>query len=200
MIEPDLSNAAPFLAAALVTGGTVRIPHWPASTTQPGAHLQQLLAAMGATVVLDDTGLTVTGHGTIAPLVADLSAASELTPVLAALCALADGQSRLSGIAHIRGHETDRLASLRTELEAVGAHVSETADGLVITPATLRPALWHAYADHRMAQAGALLGLAVPGLQVDDIAATTKTMTDFVPRWSAMLAGSTPAPSRAGTR
>lgn len=188
VIEPDLSNAAPFLAAALVTGGSVTVPHWPAETDQPGALLPDLLTAMGGQASLDERGLTVTGSGRIAPLVADLHQASELTPVLAALAALADGESRITGVAHIRGHETDRLAAVRTELIAIGCAVDETADGLVIRPGpTLRPALWHAYADHRMAQAGALLGLAVPGLTVDDIGCTSKTMAGFPELWAALL-------------
>jgi 3-phosphoshikimate 1-carboxyvinyltransferase len=119
--------------------------------------------------------------------VADLHDVGELTPVLAALCALASGESRLTGVAHIRGHETDRLTALATELTAVGASVDELPDGLVIRPGTLRPALWKAYADHRMAQAGALLGLVVPGVEVDDIASTTKTMADFPGLWASML-------------
>jgi 3-phosphoshikimate 1-carboxyvinyltransferase len=186
-IEPDLSNAAPFLAAALVTGGSVTVPHWPASTSQPGDLLRDLLTGMGATVSSGPDGLTVTGTGTIAPLVADLHEASELTPVLAAVAALAGGESRISGVAHIRGHETDRLAALRMELSAAGADVSETEDGLVIRPAPLHGSLWHAYADHRMAQAGALLGLAVPGIEVDDIASTTKTLADFPGLWAQLL-------------
>jgi 3-phosphoshikimate 1-carboxyvinyltransferase len=187
VIEPDLSNAAPFLAAALLTGGSVTVAHWPVETAQPGRLLPELLAGMGASVTLDGRGLTVTGTGTIGPLVADLHEAGELTPVLAALAALADGESRISGVAHIRGHETDRLAALRTELAAAGGQVSETEDGLIIRPAPLRPTLWHAYADHRMAQAGALLGLVVTGLTVDDIACTSKTLADFPGLWMAML-------------
>jgi 3-phosphoshikimate 1-carboxyvinyltransferase len=190
VIEPDLSNAAPFLAAALVTGGRVRVPHWPAETSQPGAMLADLLTRMGASVTHDADGLTVTGSGSIGPLVADLHEASELTPVLAALAALADGESRICGVAHIRGHETDRLAALRTELAALGSQVSETADGLVIRPAPLQPGLWHAYADHRMAQAGAVLGLAVAGLRVDDIGCTSKTLADFPAMWADLVAQS----------
>ena len=187
VIEPDLSSAAPFLAAALVTGGAVTVPHWPASTNQPGAVLPELLTRMGATATLDSAGLTVTGTGSIGPLEADLHEASELTPVIAALCALADGECRISGVAHIRGHETDRLAALRQELIALGGAVRETEDGLVIRPAPLRGGRWHAYADHRMAQAGALLGLAVAGLTVDDIACTSKTLADFPGLWAGML-------------
>ena len=187
VIEPDLSNAAPFLAAALVTGGAVTVPHWPAETSQPGALLPELLTRMGASVTLGEEGLTVTGTGSIDPLDVDLHEASELTPVIAALCALADGECRISGVAHIRGHETDRLAALRGELTAVGAAVLESEDGLLIRPAPLRPVCWHAYADHRMAQAGAVLGLAVDGLTVDDIGCTSKTLADFPGLWAAML-------------
>jgi 3-phosphoshikimate 1-carboxyvinyltransferase len=189
LIEPDLSNAAPFLAAALVTGGSVTVPLWPASTTQPGALLAELLRSMGADVVLGEAGLRVTGTGTIAPLVADLHEASELTPVLAALAALAGGESVISGVAHIRGHETDRLAALASELTGLGGDVAETEDGLVIRPARLHGGPWRSYADHRMAQAGAVLGLAVAGVEIDDIATTSKTLADFPGMWQQLLSG-----------
>jgi len=189
VVEPDLSNAAPFLAAALITGGRVRIPGWPHATTQPGDALRDLLARMGADVDLDVHGLTVTGRGVIRGLEADLRDVTELATVLAALAARADGPSRLTGLKHIRGHETDRLAALHRELSAVGADVVEHDDGLTITPAPLHGATWHAYADHRMATAGAVVGLAVDGVEVDDIASTTKTLPDFPGLWSAMLTG-----------
>lgn len=187
VIEPDLSNAAPFLAAALICGGTVTVPRWPQLSTQAGDQLPALLARMGATVHRAEAGLTVAGTGSIGPLVADLHDIGELTPVLAALCALADGESRLSGIAHIRGHETDRLAAIAAELTALGGDIEETSDGLIIRPATLRPGRWHTYADHRMAHAGAVLGLAVDGIELDDIRCTTKTMSDFDGLWAALL-------------
>lgn len=189
VIEPDLSNAAPFLAAALVTGGTVRVPHWPARTTQPGDALRDLLARMGADVRLDGDDLVVTGTGTVAPLDADLRDVSETATVLVALAALADGPSHLTGLGHMRGHETDRLAALRAELSALGGDVDEHADGLTIRPRPLHAGPWRAYADHRMATAGAVLGLAVDGVEIDDIASTTKTLPDFPGMWSAMLAG-----------
>src|SRR3954451_8964211 len=140
VIEPDLSNAAPFLAAALVTGGRVVVRDWPEATTQPGAQLDRILSAMAATVERTPVGLQVTGTGTIRPLVADLGEVGELTPVLAALCALAEGPSRLTGIGHLRGHETDRLQALDEVLTAVGARVHQLLDGLVIEPGPLRPA------------------------------------------------------------
>jgi len=189
LIEPDLSNAAPFLAAALVTGGTVTVPGWPASTTQAGHALRDLLAAMGADVRRTDEGLTVSGSGDIAGLDVDLHDVGELTPVLAALAALASSASRLRGIGHLRGHETDRLAALATELNRLGGEVVEHSDGLSILPRALHGGTWRAYADHRMATAGALIGLVVDGVAVDDIACTTKTLPDFPGMWAAAIGG-----------
>src|SRR5699024_5337823 len=150
-IEPDLSNAAPFLMLALTTNGTVRVPAWPQRTSQAGDALRDLLAAMGAAVELTEAGLTVRGGPRIAGIEADLGDLGELTPALAALCALADSPSRLRGIGHIRGHETDRLAALATELAALGADVTEHADGLTLRPAKLHGGVWRTYGDHRMA-------------------------------------------------
>ena len=186
-VEPDLSNAAAFLAAAAATGGRVRIPDWPESTTQPGDRLRDILTAMGCEVALDPGGVTVQGGATLRGVDLDLSEAGELTPVIAALCALADSPSTLRGIAHLRGHETDRLAALRTEINTLGGDVDETDDGLVIRPRPLHGGTWHSYADHRMAQAGALLGLAVDGIEIDNVATTSKTMPDFVELWTGML-------------
>ncbi len=186
-IEPDLSNAAPFLALAAVTGGSVTVRDWPSETTQAGDALRDLLARMGCTVDLSDRGLTVTGSGTITGLDADLHDVGELTPVVAALCALADGPSYLRGIGHIRGHETDRLAALATELSALGADVTEHPDGLELRPGRLHGGLFHAYADHRMAHAGAVLGAAVEGVLVDDVDATAKTFPGFARVWASAV-------------
>ena len=187
-IEPDLSNAAPFLAAALVTGGRIQIPGWPSSTSQAGDQLRDLLVRMGADVTLGPDGLTVRGGEPIAAIEADLRDVTELATVIAVLAALADGPSTLTGLAHTRGHETDRLAALAAELRGAGAEVTETEDGLRIVPGPLRAVIWRSYADHRMATAGALLGLAVAGIEIDDIAATTKTLPDFPGMWARMLA------------
>ena len=183
VVEPDLSGAAPFLAAAVATGGRVRMPGWPTDTTQPGALLLGLLERMGAQCTVDAEGLTVVGPDRLDGLDADLSDCGELTPTLAVLAALATTPSRLHGVAHLRGQETDRLAALARELSARGATVRELPDGLEIAPAQLHGGLMHTYADHRLAMAAALLGLAVPDVAVEDVATTAKTMPDFVERW-----------------
>ncbi|MVA76079.1 3-phosphoshikimate 1-carboxyvinyltransferase [Auraticoccus sp. F435] len=186
-VEPDLSNAAPFLAAAAITGGRVTVTGWPRETDQPGALLPGLLTDLGAEVELGAEGLTVTGTGHLRAIDVDLSAASELTPVVAAVCALAPGTSHIRGVAHIRGHETDRLAALEAELERLGSHVDQTADGLTIHPRLLHGGTFRTYADHRMAHAGALLGLIVDDVTLDDIACTAKTMPQFPELWLDML-------------
>jgi 3-phosphoshikimate 1-carboxyvinyltransferase len=188
-VEPDLSNATVFLAAAAVTGGEVTVPGWPAVTTQAGDAVRDILQRMGCTVELSERGLTVRGPSRLSGLDIDLRDESELTPTVAALAALAEGRTQIRGVAHIRGHETDRIAALVNEINALGGKVSETEDGLIIEPRPLRGGLWKAYADHRMATAGAIIGLVVPGVSVDDIGSTTKTIPDFPGMWDAMLTG-----------
>lgn len=187
-IEPDLSNATPFLAAAAVTGGEVSIPHWPRLTTQPGDVIREILVRMGAEARIFDGVLTVQGPDRLAGIDIDLHDVGELTPTVAALAALADSPSWLRGIAHLRGHETDRLAALSTEINRLGGKVTETEDGLEIEPAELHGGRWHSYADHRMATAGAILGLRVPGIEIEDIGTTAKTLPNFVALWEEMLA------------
>jgi 3-phosphoshikimate 1-carboxyvinyltransferase len=189
-IEPDLSNAGPFLAAALVAGGSVTITGWPQQTTQVGDRMAEILRDMGGTVVQAGDALTVTGTGRIRGI--HLDEASELAPTIAALAALAESETVLTGIAHLRGHETDRLAALVAEITALGGDAEETDDGLVIRPAPLHGGPWHAYEDHRMATAGALIGLAVADLTVDDITTTAKTLPEFPQLWAAMLATASP--------
>ncbi len=188
-IEPDLSNAAPFLAAAMIAGGSVSVTGWPAHSTQPGAMLTEILALMGARVVRRGGALTVTAGAGIQGVDLDLSAAGELTPTIFALAAFADSPSTLHGIGHIRGHETDRIAALVTELRRLGGEAHEMPDGIRIVPRPLHGGTWHAYHDHRMATTGALMGLAVPGVEVDDIGTTAKTMPQFPRMWQQMLNG-----------
>jgi 3-phosphoshikimate 1-carboxyvinyltransferase len=186
-VEPDLSNAAPFLAAALVAGGSVTVPRWPRATTQPGDRLRRLFTQMGASVTLRNDELTVAAGDELLGLDADLHDVGELTPVLAALAAFATTPSYLTGIAHLRGHETDRLAALATEIKNLGGDVIEEADALTIHPRPLHGGVWHSYADHRMATAGAVVGLGVDGIVVDGIDATAKTLPDFTGMWSAVV-------------
>lgn len=186
-IEPDLSNAAPFLAAALVTGGRVHVPGWPHRTTQAGDGLRDILDAMGGDVTLDRDGLTVVGDGAVEGVDVDLHDVGELTPVVAALAALAVSPSWLRGVAHLRGHESDRLAALATELTALGGDVTQTEDGLRIRPATLHGGRFGTYHDHRMAMAAAVVGLSVDGLIVEDVETTAKTLPRFTERWARLL-------------
>ncbi len=185
-IEPDLSNAAPFLALAALSGGSVTVPGWPQHTDQPGDRLRDLLTEMGCTVQLHHDGLTLTGPtpGTLRGLDADLHDVGELTPAVAALCALASTPSRLTGVGHIRAHETDRLSALAAELGGLGADVTEHPDGLELRPASLHGGLFHTYADHRMAHAGVIVGAAVDGVEVENVATTSKTFPDFAPFWA----------------
>lgn len=186
-IEPDLSNAAPFLAAAVITGGSVTVTGWPTETTQPGDHLREIFTRFGAEVSLSADGLTVRGTGRIQGVDLDLSQVGELSPVIAAVAALADGPSYLRGIAHLRNHETDRLAALETEINALGGDVTQTADGLEIRPKPLQSGLFGTYHDHRMAHAAAVLGLAVDGVEIDNIGTTAKTMPEFPDLWTALV-------------
>jgi 3-phosphoshikimate 1-carboxyvinyltransferase len=187
VIEPDLSNAGPFLAAAMVAGGSVSIPNWPSKTTQVGNEFVNLLPKMGARVSRSDDVLTITSDGVIHGIDVDLSKGGELAPVFAALAALADSPSRLRGIAHLRGHETDRLKALAAEINRAGGDATETEDGLIINPAALHGCLWETYEDHRMATAGAIIGLRVPGIVVENIETTSKTMPEFSKLWLEML-------------
>lgn len=190
-IEPDLSNAVPFAAAAAVTGGTVRIAGWPTISVQPAPVILSILRLLNCTVRHEDSGLAVTGPARYPGFDMDLLEVGELTPSMAALAALAEpgSVSRLTGIAHLRGHETDRLAALSTEINGLGGDCVEEPDALVITARPLHGGLWRSYADHRMAMAGAIIGLRVPDVRVEDIATTAKTLPDFPGMWAAMLAG-----------
>jgi 3-phosphoshikimate 1-carboxyvinyltransferase len=192
-IEPDLSNAQPFLAAALITGGRVTVPDWPTRTTQPGDALRSIFTRMGGSCGIvsthEGTALTFAGSGRIHGIDADLSAVGELAPGVAAVAALADSPSTLRGVAHLRMHETDRLAALTKEINELGGDVTETTDGLVIRPRPLHAGVFHTYDDHRMATAGSVLGLAVPGIEIENVATTAKTLPDFPRMWTDMLAG-----------
>ena len=187
VIEPDLSNAAPFLSIPMVCGGSITICDWPLQTTQPGDQLRSILTSMGAQIVLDSKGLTLTSSGVIHGIDIDLHDVGELTPALAALAALADSPSHLRGIGHLRLHETDRLAALATEINSLGGNVIEDKDSLRIIPAPLHGGVFHTYDDHRLATAGAVLGLVTEGVAVENVGPTAKTLPDFPGMWSHVI-------------
>lgn len=201
-IEPDLSNAGPFLAAAVVTGESVTIPHWPApaadssaGTTQVGDMWRELLPALGAQVRYAEGRLTVTGPAQLpeGDFSFDLSAGGELAPTMAAACAFVNGRVELTGIAHLRGHETDRLAALAAEINRLGGTARDTADSLVIeapipAAAEAAPVLARTYDDHRMATFAAIIGLRRPNVVVQNVATVAKTMPEFTAMWEDMLA------------
>lgn len=188
-MEPDISNALPFIAAALVTGGSVRIPGFPRNSAfQPDGAVRSVLTALGAILIDEPDALLVRGSGRILGADLDLSAVGEIVPVVAALAALADSPTTLRGVGHIRGHETDRLAALAKEIGALGGDIAETDDGLQITPRPLRGGVFATYDDHRLATAGAVIGLAVPGVQIVNVDTTAKTLPDFTDLWHGLFA------------
>ena len=187
LIEPDLSNAGPFIAAAMVTKGEVTIKDWPQNTTQAGNAWIKILTKMGAQVSLTEKGLIVSQSGDVKGIEFDLSDVGELTPVLVSIAVLANSNSSLTGIAHLRGHETDRLAALVENIKSIGGDAEETTDGLIIRPRKLHGGLWKSFDDHRMATAGAVIGLVVEGILVDDIKTTSKTLPDFENMWTSLV-------------
>jgi len=187
VIEPDLSNAAPFMVAPMICGGTIVIMDWPKQTTQPGDRLREIFSKMGAIIEFVDGGLSITGSGKISGIDINLFNEGELTPVIAAVAALADSPSKLSGIGHLRLHETDRLAALNKELTNLGSKVVEGEDYLEIYPAKLHGGIFHTYEDHRLATAGAVIGLAIPNVEVENIETTRKTLPNFVGLWQELL-------------
>jgi 3-phosphoshikimate 1-carboxyvinyltransferase len=187
VIEPDLSNASPFLSIAMVCGGSITIADWPQKTTQPGDYLREIFTKMGARVELNASGLTLTGSGSIHGIDIDLHDVGELTPSIAALAALADSPSHLRGIGHLRLHETDRLAALTREINALGGNVVEEETALHITPAPLHGGTFHTYEDHRLATAGAVIGLVTPDVLIENVATTRKTLPDFPGLWKSLV-------------
>ncbi len=194
-VEPDLSNAGPFLAAALVTGGTLTLPGWPRAgnghSLQAAGPILDVLTGMGARCEVGADGLTISGTGTVHGIAADLRDVAELAPVLTAAAALADTPSTFTGLAHTRRHETDRLAALAKEINALGGDVTELPDGLQIRPRPLRAQAsdgpFGTYDDHRMVMAAAVLGLAVPGVRVAGAQTVAKTFPEFTGVWAGML-------------
>ena len=186
-IEPDLSNAAPFLSIAMLCGGSVTIKDWPMSTTQPGDQLRDILQEMGAEIELTGSGLNIKSNGQIKGIERDLHEVGELTPAIATLCAFATTPSYLSGIEHLRLHETDRLAAITKEFNSLGGNVIEEESALRIIPQPMHAGLFHTYEDHRLATSAATIGLIVEGIEVENIDTTRKTITDFPGLWNSLV-------------
>lgn len=187
VIEPDLSNAAPFMSMPIISGGSIIIRDWPRKTTQPGDQLREIFSRMGGKISFQPDGLRVEGTGQISGIDIDLHDVGELTPSIAAVAALASTPSHLRGIGHLRLHETDRLAALTRELNSLGADVVEEESALHISPRPLHAGIFHTYEDHRLATAGAMIGLAVEGIDVENVATTRKTLPDFPGLWTSLL-------------
>lgn len=188
-IEPDISNALPFVASAVVTGGRVLIEGWPVESLQPTDSVLEVLSAFGATFHITPEGLLVQGPERIEGVNVDLADIGETAPTMAAIALFASGPSTLRGIAHLRGHETDRLAALEKEISNLGGSIQQTEDGLIIEPAPLYEGTFHTYHDHRMATTGAIIGLRVPGVMVENIQTTSKTLPNFTELWTSAIAG-----------
>ena len=187
VIEPDLSNAGPFLAAAMVTKGEIKIKDWPLQTTQAGNSWIEILSMMGANIQLNSKQLILKNESDIKGINYNLNDVGELTPVLVAISLFANSKSEFTGISHLRGHETNRLAALVENITAIGGDATETEDGLIINPKQLHGGVWKSFDDHRMATAGAVIGLKVKDIYVDDIATTSKTLPNFEDMWNKMV-------------
>ena len=186
-VEPDLSNALPFFAAAMITGGRCVVPNWPTQSVQPLDIVASIVASFGGSLSTGTEGLAVQGGAQLTGSDLDMHEVGELVPTVTALASLAATPTVIRGVAHLRGHETDRLAALAEEFTALGGDVTQTEDGLRINPRRLGPGVFHTYDDHRLATTGAIVGLAVPGVLVENVATTGKTLPEFTSLWQHML-------------
>lgn len=177
-IEPDASAASYFFAAAAIAGGEVTVEGLSAESLQGDVRFVDVLKRMGCRVAFGADRVTVAG-GKLQGLHVDMNAISDTVQTLAAVALFAEGPTSITGVAHIRHKETDRITALATELRKLGAIVEEWPDGLSITPATLRAAAIDTYQDHRMAMSLALVGLRQPGVVINDPGCTAKTYPNF---------------------
>ena len=200
-IEPDASAASYFLAAAAITGGSVRVEGLSRRSMQGDVGFADALGRMGCTVAWNEgpeESITVTGRA-VRGIDIDMNAISDTVPTLAVVALFADGPTTIRNVAHIRDKETDRIGDLTCELRRLGATVEEHADGFTIAPvahtgaespgpggAGLHGATVKTYDDHRMAMSLALVGLRVPGVLVADPTCVGKTFPDYWDRLDAI--------------
>jgi 3-phosphoshikimate 1-carboxyvinyltransferase len=177
-IEPDASAASYFFAAAAITGGQVTVAGLSPGSLQGDVAFVELLERMGCRVDHGPSGIAVQG-GPLQGIDADMNAISDTVQTLAAVALFADGPTTITGVAHIRHKETDRIGNLAAELRRLGAAVEERPDGLSIAPGPLRGAAIDTYDDHRMAMSLALAGLRVSGVTINQPRCVAKTYPGF---------------------
>jgi len=190
VVEPDASSAAYLWAAAAITGGRVAVPGLSSASLQGDVGFAGVLARMGAQVEErpDPRGASMTevrGTGFLHGIDVDLADLSDTVPTLAAVAAFADGPTRISGVGFIRSKESDRIGALVGELRRCGVEADEEPDGLVVRPGADGPhgARVRTFGDHRIAMAFALIGLRVPGIEIEDPDVVGKSFPGF---WSAL--------------
>jgi len=184
-IEPDATAASYFLAAPVLVGGEVRVRGLGRESLQGDVGFADVLAAMGAEVRFDDESIAVR-RGELRGIDFDFRAISDTFLTAAVLAPFASSPSRIRGIGHTRGQETDRVAAVARELSRLGVRVKETADDLTIEPSRVRAGEVQTYGDHRMAMSFALIGLRVPGVRIRDPRCVEKTFPDFFDRLAAL--------------
>ena len=177
-IEADASSASYFWAAAALTGGRVTITNLSLTSSQGDAAFPRVLAQMGCAVESTEAGLTVRG-GTLQGIEVDMATMPDLVPTLAVLAAFAQGETVISGVAHLRHKESDRLQAMATELAKMGLEVRETEDGLVIRGGQPHGAVIDTYNDHRIAMSFAVAGLKAAGVVINDPECVAKSFPEF---------------------
>ncbi len=181
-IESDASAASYFFAAPAICGGTVRVLNISRRSKQGDVAFLDVLAAMGCTVVEGDNWMEVgaTHESPLRGVDVDMRDMPDTAQTLAAIAPFATSPTTIRGIASARLKETDRVAAMCAELARLGVSVTEHRDGLTIQPCrTIRPAIVRTYNDHRMAMAFALIGLKVPGMQIENPGCVSKTFPDY---------------------
>lgn len=187
-IEPDASAASYFWGAAAVSGGKVTVEGLSRDALQGDVGFCEALAQMGCQVDYQADSVTVTG-GKLHGITIDMGEISDTVQTLAAVALFADGPTTITGVAHNRHKETDRIGDLACELRKLGATVDELADGMTITPGTLQPARIETYNDHRMAMSLSLVGLRQPGVVILNPGCTSKTYPHYFEDLAQLCAG-----------
>lgn len=180
-IEPDVSAACYFYAAAALTGGHVIVKNVHSTSMQGDMKFINVLRQMGCAVTEEREGICVTGpkDGCYNGIDIDMNDFSDQTMTLAALAPFAKTQTYIRNIGHIRLQESDRIHAIVTELTKLGIDVKEEESAILISPGEVKPGVVSTYDDHRMAMAFALIGLRAEGIVIDDCECCKKTFEDY---------------------